>query len=363
MVLKSYCKGLVITRGDIAAAYEKWRRALAGHKNAWRVEAEHGSADALIDELAREISQRSLTLRPIHRYERVEPTNGKRRIIGVESVKQQVLDYAVIGALEPFLSAKIGYWQVAGVPGKGQASCRRALRKWVREGGYHVKVDVKQCYPSISHEVVRKIMHKYVRSADILYCVDAILATYDMGGLEIGSYFSLQVANLVLSFAYHHIDGLCKERRGKSVRLISHQIWHMDDGLILGRDKRNLRMAVRSLVRYMRDELGLTIKPWKIARTGEEEPLDLGGFVVRPSRTTMRAGTFIRAKRAFRRFARHHSLRLARRICSYWGLLKHTDSDGFIARNNIYKLLRLARAIVSRAGKAEQWSVPLAQPS
>ena len=363
MVLKSYCKGLVITREDVAAAYEKWRRALAGHKNAWRVEAEHGSADALIDELAREISQRSLTLRPIHRYERVEPTNGKRRIIGVESVKQQVLDYAVIGALEPFLSAKIGYWQVAGVPGKGQASCRRALRKWVREGGYHVKIDVKQCYPSISHEVVRKIMHKYVRSADILYCVDAILATYDMGGLEIGSYFSLQVANLVLSFAYHHIDGLCKERRGKSVRLISHQIWHMDDGLILGRDKRNLRMAVRSLVRYMRDELGLTIKPWKIARTGEEEPLDLGGFVVRPSRTTMRAGTFIRAKRAFRRFARHHSLRLARRICSYWGLLKHTDSDGFIARNNIYKLLRLARAIVSRAGKAEQWSVPLAQPS
>lgn len=363
MVLKSYCKGLVITRGDVAAAYEKWRRALAGHKNAWRVEAEHGSADALIDELAREISQRSLTLRPIHRYERVEPTNGKRRIIGVESVKQQVLDYAVIGALEPFLSAKIGYWQVAGVPGKGQASCRRALRKWVREGGYHVKIDVKQCYPSISHEVVRKIMHKYVRSADILYCVDAILATYDMGGLEIGSYFSLQVANLVLSFAYHHIDGLCKERRGKSIRLISHQIWHMDDGLILGRDKRNLRMAVRSLVRYMRDELGLTIKPWKIARTGEEEPLDLGGFVVRPSRTTMRAGTFIRAKRAFRRFARHHSLRLARRICSYWGLLKHTDSDGFIARNNIYKLLRLARAIVSRAGKAEQWSVPLAQPS
>lgn len=233
----------------------------------------------------------------------------------------------------------------------------------MREGGYHVKIDVKQCYPSISHEVVRKIMHRYVRSADILYCVDAILATYDMGGLEIGSYFSLQVANLVLSFAYHHIDGLCKERRGKSVRLISHQIWHMDDGLILGRDKRNLRMAVRSLVRYMRDELGLTIKPWKIARTGEEEPLDLGGFVVRPSRTTMRAGTFIRAKRAFRRFARHHSLRLARRICSYWGLLKHTDSDGFIARNNIYKLLRLARAIVSRAGKAEQWSVPLAQPS
>lgn len=361
--MKSYCKSLVMSRALVAAAYEKWRHAQAGHKNAWRVDAEHGSADALIDEITREIAGRCLTLRPIHRYERIEPTNGKRRVIGVESVKQQVLDYAVIGAMEPFLSAKLGYWQVAGVPGKGQASCRRALRKWVHDGGYHVKIDVKQCYPSISHEVVRRIMHKYVKSADVLYCVDAILATYDMGGLEIGSYFSLQMANLVLSFAYHHIEGLRKERRGKSVSLISHQIWHMDDALIMGRDKRNLRMAVRSLVRYMRSELGLTVKPWKIAQTSEGEPLDLGGFVVRPSRTTIRGGTFIRLSRAFRRFSKRHTLRLARRVCSYWGNLKHTDSDGYIFRHNVYRLLRIARRIVSRAGKADQWSRPQAEPS
>ena len=157
MVLKSYCKGLVITRGDVAAAYEKWRRALAGHKNAWRVEAEHGSADALIDELAREISQRSLTLRPIHRYERVEPTNGKRRIIGVESVKQQVLDYAVIGALEPFLSAKIGYWQVAGVPGKGQASCRRA--PWTAARGQVLKVHGRSSLLG-KHHLLKSILYE-----------------------------------------------------------------------------------------------------------------------------------------------------------------------------------------------------------
>ena len=120
--MKSYCKSLVMSRALVAAAYEKWRHAQAGHKNAWRVDAEHGSADALIDEITREIAGRCLTRRPIHRYERIEPTNGKRRVIGVESVKQQVLDYAVIGAMEPFLSAKLGYWQVAGVPGKGQAS-------------------------------------------------------------------------------------------------------------------------------------------------------------------------------------------------------------------------------------------------
>ena len=363
MVLKSYCKGLVMNREHLTKAYELWSRATAGHKNAWRVTKEYGSAEALIDELEREICERNLSLKPIHRYRHREPTNGKIRIIGVESVKQQILDYAVVLAMKPMLDAKLGFYQVAGVPGKGQLACKRAMRKWVHEGGYHVKLDIKQCYPSISRDVVRKIVYKYVRSTDVLYCVEAILDTYDKGGLEIGSYFSLQMANLVLSFAYHHLEGLHKVRRGKSVPLISHQLWHLDDALLVAPDKRNLKMAVRSLTRYLRDEFGLTVKPWKVARTSDAEPLDMGGFVVREHSCTLRPQIFLRATRAFRRFAKRRTLRLALRVCSYWGWLVHSDSDGVILGNGFNRLFRQARAIISRAGKAEPWSIPKALPS
>lgn len=360
--MKSYCKGLVMDRAHIARAYDEWCHAKAGHKNAWRVPKEHGSADALIDELVREIDGRRLRLRPIKRYEHRESTNGKVRTIGVESVKQQVLDYAIVLALEPMLVAKIGNWQVAGIKGKGQKACKHAMRKWVHEGGYHVKLDIKQCYPSISHKVVRDIMRKYVRSTDVLYCVDAILDTYGEG-LEIGSYFSLQMANLVISFGYHHLEGLGKQRRGKWAPLITHQLWHMDDGLILAKDKRNLKMAVRSLVRYMHDEFGLSFKAWKVATTDEIEPLDMGGFVVRCDRCTLRAPIFKRAKRAFARFRKRRTLRLAYRVVSYWGWLASTDSDGFILGNGLNRLFRIARGIVSRAGRTEQCSIPKALPS
>ena len=362
--MKSYCKGLVMDREHIAKAYDLWRRGASGHKNESRVKEEHGSADILIDELADEISNRSLRLRPIRRYEHHESTNGKVRIIGIESVKQQVLDYAVVLAMQPLLDAKLGYWQAAGIPGKGQKACRKAMRKWVHEGGYHVKVDVRQCYPSIGHSVVRKIVRKYVRSTDVLYCIDAILATYDEG-LEIGSYFSLQMANLVLSFAYHHLEGLGKWRRGKWVPLITHQLWHMDDALLMGPDKRNLKMAVRSLSAYLRNEFGLSIKPWKVAKTGEIEPLDMGGFVVRDGRCTLRAPIFLRATRAFRRFAKRPTLRLALRVCSYWGWLCNTDSDTVILGNGFNKLFRHARRVISRAGRADLWQsiTPRALPS
>ena len=360
--MKSYCKGLVMDRAHIARAYDEWSHAKAGRKNAWRVAKEHGSADALIDELAREIDGRCLTLRPIKRYEHTEPTNGKVRIIGVESVKQQVLDYAIVLAMEPLLKAKVGYWQVAGVKDKGQKACRDAMRKWVLEGGYHVKLDIRQCYPSISHKVVRKIVGKYIKSTDVLYCVDTILDTYGEG-LEIGSYFSLQMANLVVSFGYHHLESLGKRRRGKWVPLVTHQLWHMDDGLLIARDKRNLKMAVRSLVKYMHEHFGISFKGWKVALTGEVEPLDMGGFVVRQGRCTLRAAVFKRAKRAFARFKRRHTLRLAYRVVSYWGWLTSTDSDGFVLSNGLNRQFRIARRIISRAGKAEQCITPRALPS
>lgn len=103
----------------VISAYESWLDSKAGKKNAWRVPQEHGSASALIQEIVREVETRSLTFRPIKRYRHREPTNGKLRIIGVESVKQQVCDYVAVTAMSRLLDAKVGFWQVSSVPGKG----------------------------------------------------------------------------------------------------------------------------------------------------------------------------------------------------------------------------------------------------
>lgn len=362
--MKSYCKGLEIGRALVQSAYDLWLTKPSGRKNGWRVAKEYGSADALIDEIVLEITMRTLALEPIRRYERVEPTNGKRRTIGVESVKQQVCDYVAVLALQPLLDAKAGFYQTASVQGKGQRLCRGTLRRWSREGGYHVKADVRKCYPSISHGVVMRILRKYVRSADVLYLCETLLATYDGGGLEIGSYFSLRMAQLVLSSAYHFIEGLHKERRGRRIALVSHQMWHMDDLILLGQDKRNLKAAMRALARYMRDELGLELKPWKVAKTSEAEPLDMGGFVVRERRTTLRPSLFLRARRAFRRFKRHPSIALAHRCCSYWGWLLHSDSDGFIQGNRIHRLMRKACGIITTYDRrAHSCGIPATAPA
>lgn len=352
--MKTYCRGLTITRSIVEEAHREWLEAPAGKKNAWRVAREHGSAANLIDEVAREIAERRLEFEPIHRYNHIEPTNGKVRTIGVSSVKQQLVDYVVVRCCAGLLKARVGHYQASSVKGKGAMFAMRTIRRWVTwdPSMYFVKMDVRKCYPSTRHDVVLRIFRKYVASPDVLYCIESLLATYTGGGLEIGSYFSLRAEQLVLSFAYHHVEGLHKERRGEKRALVAHQLWYMDDVLLMGNDKRDLRMAARSLERYMRSELGLEMKPWKICRVGEDEPIDMAGYAVRPSHVEVRAGTFLRGMRAFRRFDRKPGLKRARRVTSYMGYFKHADCDDVIARNDMHATMRAARRYVSRSAHA-----------
>ena len=349
--MKSYCKNTTIARDDVLNALETWKDGESGRKNAHRIVEEYGSEDALVEEIHGQIRDRSLSFRPICRYEHVEPTNGKLRVIGVESVKQQVCDYLAVMLMDSLYSDKIGYYQVAAVKGKGQRACRTALRRWVRYSKYHVKLDVRKCYPSTRPSTAMRIYEKYVRSDDVLYLVSSLLSTYGEG-LEIGSYFALKTMQLVLSFGYHHVESLGHRRRGRWVPLVRHQIWHLDDMLLMSNCKRDLKMAVRSLSGFLHDELGLFVKPWKLKVVSESEPLDIGGWVVRVgrggrARVTLRRGNFLRTCRAFTRFSKQSSLALARRCASRWGQLLHADLRKAVVKRNIPMLFRRARLIVS----------------
>ena len=57
------------------------------------------------------------------------------------------------------------------------------------------------------------------------------------------------------------------------------------------------------------------------------------------------SGTLVRLRRTYRRVFSNPNV--ARRACSYWGWLKHSDSWRFVRENGIRKAMRLARATVS----------------
>lgn len=347
--MKSYCKGLVLDEARFVSAIGEWRGSQSGRKNWHRVEQEHGSARALAARLAEEVRERRLMTRPIARHLEVDPSSGKVRDIGIASVKQQVLDYAVIGALMPMFERHIGRWQMAGIRGRGQLRAALAVRRWARrrDAAWFAQLDIRKFYPSVPHSVVMGLLRKYVRSDDVLYTTSYLLSTYGDGvGLNIGSALSIWLGNWLLSFAYHHLESLGKVRRGRRVSLVTHQVWYLDDHVVWARSKRDLKVAVRSLVRFVGERLGVSHKPWKPCLTARE-PVNLCGYPTTPVRVRMRGRTFLRARRAFRRFLRRPGLSLARRVISYWGFVRHADARRFAEREMVPLAVSRARRLVS----------------
>lgn len=342
--MRSYCKGLKIDEGFVATAYGRWLSNEAGRRNSWRVCREHGSPETLCAEIAGEIRDRTLCFAPIATEARSD--GRKPRDIGIEPVKQQVCGYVVDAALDELMRARLGYWQVS-TKGKSVFRAAKSAQRWMRSSRYHVHLDVRKCYDSLKCRVVMCILKKYVKSDDVLFVAERILESYPGGHLMIGSYLSMRLAHLALSFGYHHVESLHKARRRGKKALVSHQVWYADDVWLFSDCKRDLKSAVRSLGGFLRSELGLEIKPWKVCRVGEEEPCDLAGICVRPDRTSVRARTFLKARRALLRFRRKpRDIHLARRVLSYWGWLKHTDSSGFCARKGVYGSVAAAKRVV-----------------
>lgn len=345
MVVKSYCKKLEVNREFVARAYDNWLKNDAGRKNEWRVWREYGSPDALIDEITREAVDGTLSFKKLETKPRCDST--KVRDIGIECVKQQVCGYVVDLAIEDLMRAKMGFWQVA-AKGKSQFRAARAARRWLRRCKYHGHLDVRKCYDSIKCSVVMRVLRKYVRNDVVLGICKAIMDSYPDGHLMIGSYFSMRMAQLIMSFAYHYIEQLGKVRRRRFRALVSHQIVYADDMWLFSNDKRDLEAAIRKLERYMLSEFGLEIKPWKVCVSGEDEPADIAGAVTRPERVTVRSTTFLRGRRALMRFRRKPtSLNLARRLLSYFGWFKNTNCISFCIENGVYAAVSAAKALVS----------------
>lgn len=344
--MKSYCKGLTVTHELVFQAYYKWLKSESGHKNHWRVEKEYDTFNNLVNEIVIEVKDRNISFKPITYHDEIE-RNGKVRHIGQESVKQQLADYVVLVALEDFINARVRFYQVASVKGKGPLFAAKTVQKWVRKDKLcYVHGDIKKCYESIPICLVYHILAKYIKSPDIMYLLKMILLTYD-NGLGIGSALSLKLSQVILSFVYHFVEKIgFRYRRGKKIRLIVHQIWYADDFYLFSKHPGYLYRVMKSLSSWIKKRIQLTVKPWKIC-WAHCEPVDVAGYVVREDRITIRAKIYRRIRRAYINYDRQPTFKKAKTVCSYWGYLKHTSSRKAIAKNNYYEIFERARLSLS----------------
>lgn len=362
--MKTYCKNISITSDEhLLHAYE----AFALHRRGKRKFEGFFSCDSLeiVAEARAMIVSRDLSgLRPIVYFNRHEPITAKDRVIGSECAMHQYLDYVAVTALQQLFDAKLGYHQCASIKGKGQAHALKYIKRWVRSSSnrVYVKIDVRKYYPSIDREVLMGMLHRDVRNDDLLWLVEALISTH-ASGLNIGSYLSQYLANYYLSEAFRYAEGLKKERKSKRTgeitekKLVNHVLTYMDDWLFVGRDKRDLKMAVRRVVAYLEKVLHLEVKAWKVCWI-DVEPIDMIGYVFRRTWTAVRAGIFLRARRAFMR-AKHALVlmpHMATRCIAYWGYFKAACTRHYRRRTGLRRLIEECKDVMSLMQQERNWN-------
>lgn len=157
-----------------------------------------GDLDAIAADMAGEIRSGNIRLGEIRYFNRIEPTNGKRRIIGRETVRHQIFDWIAVTALMPMLKAKVGPHQCASIKGRGTGRVRQLVKRWSFEGRfkYFIKMDVRKYYPSIDRPTLKKMLSRDVGDAQLLRLTFTLIDSYQGGnGLNIGSYLSQWLAN------------------------------------------------------------------------------------------------------------------------------------------------------------------------
>lgn len=329
------------------------------------------------------IINRKLKLKPIRYSEKIDGMSRKTRIIGVQEPLHQMFDYVAVNGMKPMLMAKIGVFQCASLPGKGQSYGKKYIEKWVneKETVYFFKGDVKQCFPSMPHKRLKELLKRDIKNDTLLWLVFELIDMFGKAhilkikdgfrvikasdkGISIGSYLSQYLSNYYLSYAYHYAtEQLFKIRKTKHkgnirVRLINHVLFYMDDFLLTGSSKKDLTKATKMLIKFVYDFLELTIKPdWKICKISDTEPIDMMGFVFRKGRTTIRTKIFLKTRRYYLEVdklikqGKSIPLLLASRCVSGYGWYKNTDSYKVRQKLNIDKIHNTCKKVISHHAK------------
>ena len=185
-----------------------------------------------------------------------------------------------------------------------------------------------------------------------------------------GFYTSPWLANLYLEKLDWYIEqDLFKIRRGKRVKYVTHMLRYVDDILLFGTSKSDLKKAVKQIMEYLKNNYGLEIKPcWEIKRIGSHEKdsrkliketywLDIGGYKFCKDATILRDGIYLSAKRLARKMykAGYYTVHQAQSIISRIGWAKHSDARRFMQECILpYVNIKEARRVISNVGKIQK---------
>lgn len=288
----------------------------------------------IVAEIQSQFRNQELKFDPVRYEKRFDKGTQKWRTIGIECPLQQIIEHVCCFALDELWHRKICPHQYSSLDRRGQLKGAKQISRWVKRGlaTYFVKLDIRKCFDNIRHDdIMRRLKRDIGKNFLLLWLASCLLNIHGnkKKGLIVGSWLSSLLCNYLLSYAYRYVSGLYTERRGKKIYLINRTLFFMDDILIIGSNKKNLKIAVNKLSAYLMKEYGLEIKPNYEIKEIAKEPVTMMGFTIfSDGKVKIRRKNFVKIRRAFiRTSSGKFGIEAARRCSAYNSYFANTDTQ------------------------------------
>ena len=242
----------IISVENLRLADEKARR---GKTNTYGVRAHDRNREANIQALHEALRDRTYRTSPYEVFTIHEP---KERIIyRLPYYPDRIVHHAIMNVLEPIWVRTFTHNTYSCIKGRGIEGCARHVGRTIRKYGgrplYCLKMDIRKCYPSIDHDVLKRIVRRKIKDRDLLWLLDEIIDSAP--GLPIGNYLSQYLANLGFAYFMHWVN--------ETLKLDCEE--YADDFVFYSDSKERLHRAFREIRGYMEKRLRLTVKDnWQI---------------------------------------------------------------------------------------------------
>lgn len=244
-----------------------------------------------------------------------------REIFVLPYYPDRIIQWAIVQVLEPIWEGTLIANTFSSLKGRGIHQGLVKLQKDLRnrkDTKYCLKFDIKKFYPSIDHTILKSILRKKIKDADVLELLDGIID--GAPGVPIGNYLSQYFGNLYLSAFDHWV---------KETNRIRFYFRYCDDIVILGPDKSSLRGLLDKIREFFSSHLKLRVKEnWQVFPTFIRG-VDFLGYRCFGHFTLLRKSTAINMKRKLVKMTRfvditRHDLNV---ISSYHGWLMWCDGN------------------------------------
>jgi RNA-directed DNA polymerase len=313
--------------------YEAWQEFLPGKKNKKDVAEFALNLSHNISELHSDLENKTYTHGGYMAFSINDP---KPRNIHKASVRDRLLHHAVYRILYPYFDCLFIYDSYSCRNFKGT---HKALNRF-RDFGLKVsknnsktcwvlKGDIKKCFASIDHEILKNILSHYISDTDILELFEKVISSFNTKdkmktGLPLGNLTSQLLVNIYMN----KFDQWIKHKMK-----VKYYIRYADDFVIFDTDRDYLWELVPKIADFLEEDLKLTLHPDKLFVKTLFSGVDFLGWVHFPNHRVLRTAT---KNKMFRNIKARTEDKKENTIASYLGMLSW--GNGYKLQNQILKI-------------------------